>query len=75
MSDADALRMLEEQRVSLEECQARKPWNLNCDVDALSVAHFALINEDVAALKPLEAMTAWSFEDQLKIKQPYTECP
>ena len=53
-----ATRRLEEQlSMAPEECQAKKPWNRHCNMDALNMAHFALIGKDTAALKTLDGGT------------------
>ena len=66
-----ALGKLEEQRaISPEGYRAKRPWNRNCDEEQI-----LLWLTRMAALNPVESMTAWSFEALMEIKPKFTECP
>ena len=70
---ADAVNRIEEQRVKTpEERQAEKPWNRN-DIGAPRMAHGAVVDEDMPALKALEGKTVWSLEALLEINPKFIE--
>ena len=54
--------------------KAKRPWNRNCDKDALRMAYGACADEDTTALKAVKRMTAWSFEALMEIKTKVFAC-
>ena len=42
--------------------RAKRPWNRNCDEDALRMAYDAIANDGMLALKSVQGPTAWSLD-------------
>ena len=60
--------------MSPEGCQAKKPWHHDCDIDALRMALRAVAEEDIAAVKAVECMTAVTLGALVEIRPMFTEC-